>query len=165
MKKKLIIGIVATFMILVITAVAFSYQGWKYQRVQNWDKEKVVSLEGKITDADRPIITMDSNGKEYLVHLGPIGYWQDKGVKLEKGTPVKITGMVADINGKMNVYPQMMTIDGKELKLADENGVPAWAGNGRQNGWKAGNGGNQSHGRHGWQGQGNCRNQTCPCGR
>ena len=76
MKKKLVVGIIATLAVLALTAVAFSQQGW---RMQNWDKEKVVTLEGKITDADRPIVTMDSNGKEYIIHLGPVGYWQDKG--------------------------------------------------------------------------------------
>jgi len=148
MKKKLTIGIIATFTLLVITAVAFSYQGWKHQRVQNWDKEKVVTLEGKITDADRPIITMESDGKEYIVHIGPPAYWQDKEIKIEKDKAVKITGMVVDIDGKMNVYPQVITVNDKELKLSDENGVPVWAGNGR--------GGKSGRGRHGWQDRGNC---------
>ena len=163
MKKKLVVGIIATLAVLALTAVAFSQQGW---RMQNWDKEKVVTLEGKITDADRPIVTMDSNGKEYIIHLGPVGYWQDKGVKIEKDTPIKITGMVVENNGKMNIYPQTVTIEGKELKLADESGVPAWAGNGHRGG-KAGSGWRHGQGRNGWQGRGNCRgfgggNQACP---
>jgi len=149
MKKRLIIGSIVALIVLVTTALAFSYQGW---RIQNWDKSKVVTLEGKITDADRPIITMEADGKEYIVHLGRPAYWIDKGLKLEKGTSVKITGMVLDINGKMNIYPQSIIADSKEFKVSDENGVPVWSGNGREYG----------HGRHGWQGRGNQRDF---CGR
>jgi len=161
MKKKLTIGLVATFVVIVLTSIAFAYPGW---RMQNWDKEKITTLEGKITDADRPIITMESGGKEYILHIGPVGYWQDKGIKVEKGNSVKVTGMVADINGKMNVYPQTLTIEGKELKVADENGVPAWTGTGR--GYRAGYGAGMMKGQRGRHGQGQgCagQNQCGPC--
>jgi hypothetical protein len=161
MKKKLFIGLIATFVIIVLTSIAFAYPGWK---IQNWDKEKVVTLEGKITDADRPII-MESDGKEYILHIGPAGYWQDKGIKTEKGNSAKITGMVVDVNGKMNVYPQTLAIEGKELKVADESGTPAWAGTGR--GYRGGNGAGMmrgQHGRHGMQGQRCARQNQCgPC--
>ena len=162
MKKKLFIGLIATFVVIVLTSIAFAYPGLK---MQNWDKEKIVTLEGKITDADRPIIVMESNGKEYILHLGPVSYWEDKSVKIEKGNSVKITGMVADINGKMNVYPQTLTIEGKELKVADENGTPVWAGTGRGYHGRHGAGMMKGqHGRHGWQG-GRCagNNQCGPC--
>ena len=79
MKKKLFIGLIATFVVIVLTSIAFAYPGLK---MQNWDKEKIVTLEGKITDADRPIITMESGGKEYILHLGPVGYWKDESVKI-----------------------------------------------------------------------------------
>lgn len=156
MKKRLVIGLSIVFIVLAITAIAFSYQGW---RVQNWDKSKVITLEGKITDADRPIITMEANGKEYIIHLGKPSFWKNQDMKIEKGTSIKITGMVLDINGKMNIYPQSVVIGEKEIKVSDENGVPVWAGNG----------GKFRHGKHGWQGQGNGmgfggRNcGACPC--
>ena len=70
MRKKIIIGIIVTLAITALTAVAFSHPAWN--RVQNWDKEKVVTIEGKITDADRPIITMESEGKEYTVQDGDV---------------------------------------------------------------------------------------------
>ena len=162
MKKKLIIGLIATLVVIILASVAFAYPGW---RIRNWDKEKITTLEGKIIDADRLFITMESSGKEYILHLGPIGYWQKKGIKAEKGNSVKVTGMVVGIDGKMNAYPQTLTIEGKELKIADENGVPAWAGTGR--GYHAGYGAEMmrgQHGRHGWQGKGWARqNQHRSC--
>jgi len=154
MRKKIVIGIIVTLAITVLSAVAFSHPAWN--RVQNWDKEKVVTIEGKITDADRPIITMESEGKEYTVHVGPYRYWQDKELTLEKDNAVKITGIITENDGKMDIYPQTMVVGEKEIKLADEDGVPVWAGQGRQGRRGAGMGygmmGRGQHGRHGGRG-------------
>lgn len=142
MKKKLIVGLGVVFVVLIATTLAFSYNGW---RIQNWDKSKVTTIEGKVTFAYGAIINVDAKGKEYIVHLGRPFYWQNQDVKIEKGTSVKITGMTIEIDGKMNMYPQSVVIGQKEIKVADENGIPVWAGNA---GW-AGKGGRFRQGRYG----------------
>ncbi|MFC1718021.1 hypothetical protein ACFL6S_30450, partial [Candidatus Poribacteria bacterium] len=73
-------------------------------------------------------ITMDVDGKEYILHLGPLWYWQEKGCTIEEGQDVKITGAVEEIDGVLHVYPQIIEVDGKSIELTDENGMPVWAG-------------------------------------
>jgi len=163
MKKKLILGIMTVSVIIIIASLALAYPGWK---MQNWDNGKFETLEGKITDADRPIIAMESGGKEYILHLGHFGYLQSKGIKIEKGNSIKITGMIVDINGKINIYPQTLTIEGKELKVANEDGVPEWAGTRCGYGHHGRNGSGMMRGqyRHGWQGRGYAKQNQCgPC--
>ena len=176
MRKKTIAAlIIAAIMVISATAV-FSHQArWDGQkqrgiRKQVWDKDNLVTLEGKITDAERPVITMDADGKEYILHAGPRRYWQEKEYTLEEGQTVKVTGVVAEADGKLNLYPSTIEADGKSIELTDEDGVPVWAGS--KGGRGCGSCGNRpGHGRsgrgnmhggrgrgyghsHGWHGQG-----------
>ena len=87
-----------------------------------------VTLEGKIKDSERPEITMDVEGKEHILHVGPFWYWEEKGYTLEEGQDVKVTGAVAEVDGVLHVYPQTIQVGDESIELADENGLPAWAG-------------------------------------
>ena len=113
---------------------------------------------------------MDADGKEYILHAGPRRYWQEKGYTLEEGQTVKVTGVVAEADGKMNLYPSTIEAEGKSIELTDEDGVPVWAGSkggrgcgpcGNRPGHGGSGRGNMRGGRgrgyghsHGWYGQG-----------
>lgn len=132
MKKKFTLGIIIVIIMMVSTWAAFSYQGRYGSRLKVWDKEKIVTIEGKITDAERPVITMESNGKIYILHAGPYRFWKEKGFELENGQMVRVTGIVEEVNDKLNLYPQKIESEGKTaLVLSDESGTPLWRGQGR----------------------------------
>lgn len=128
MKKKLFTYSIVLAMIVISATIVLSNPSWRGIRPQLWDKDKLVTLEGKITDIYRPLVVMESEGKDYVLRLGPYWYWQEKGYKIEKDKPIKVTGMIVEIDGKQNIFPQKVVIDGKEIVLSDENGIPVWAG-------------------------------------
>jgi len=128
MRKTTILAL-ATAAIMVISAAAvFSHPGWRGGRLLRGEEAELVTLEGKITDAKRPVITLEADGKEYILHLGPIWYWQEKGQTFEEGQAVGITGVVEEVSGVFHVYPHTVKIDGETVELVDEDGVPVWAG-------------------------------------
>lgn len=135
MKKKLFISSIILAIMVISATIALSYPGgWRWTQIQSWDKEKLVTIEGKIKDIYGQLAIIESGDTEYLARLGSYWYWQEKGYKVEKDKLIKVTGMVIEIDGKKNVFPQKVVIDNKEIILSDENGIPVWAGQGRRNG-------------------------------
>jgi hypothetical protein len=138
MRKRTMLAIIIIAAIAVSASAVFSHPGWRGgqrqlgYRHQVWDKDKLVTLEGEITDAERPVITIEADGKEYIFHAGPRWFWQEKEYNLKSGQAAKVTGMVAEVDGKLNLYPSVIETEGKSIVLADENGIPAWAGRGQR---------------------------------
>ncbi len=174
MRKRTMLAIIIIAAIAVSASAVFSQPGWRGGQKQLgyphqvWEKDKLVTLEAEITDAERPLITVEADGKEYILHAGPRWFWQDKGYTLENGQAVKVTGMVAEVDGKLNLYPSVIETEEESIVLADENGVPVWAGRGGRRGQRLGRGqdcydngpgyGWHGHGyRHGRAGRGGYR--------
>lgn len=134
MKKKLFIYSTILFIIAISATMALSNSGWRNPRLQLWDKDKLTTLEGKIKDVYGQIVIVESDGKDYITRLGPYWYWQEKGYKIEKDKSIKVTGMIVEVDGKQNIFPQKVVIDNKEIILSDENGIPVWAGHGGRHG-------------------------------
>ncbi len=134
MKKKLFISSMVVIMVIISATIVLSNPGWGGIRYQLWDKDKLVNLEGKVKDIYGPLVIIESGGKDYVLGTGPYWYWQEKEYKIEKGKSIKVTGMVVEIDGKQNIFPQKIVIDGKEMIFSDENGIPVWAGQGRRYG-------------------------------
>lgn len=156
MKKTSFLILAIVGIITISAAIVYSHPEWRGTRPQEWNKDDMVTLEGTITDAERPIITMEAEGKEYTLRLGPAWYWEDKEVVLEKDKAIKVTGIVDDVDGKLHVYPYTIESDGKTITLADEDGVPSWrGGRGRGFGGRGGYGpGAGMYGRRGMYGHG-----------
>ncbi len=150
MKKKLFVSFVILVVMIISATIALSNPGWRRAQIQSWDKDKLVTIEGKIKDIYGQLAIIESGNTEYLTRLGPYWYWQEKGYKVEKDKYIKVTGMVVEIDGKQNVFPQKVVIDDKEIILSDENGIPVWAGQrghhgrGRQAGFYGYKGGSKS---------------------
>ena len=112
-----------------------------------------VTITGNITEVNHPIAKFKSDdGTVYEIHMGPYWYWLNNGYKLNNESAV-IKGEVKTVNGVNQLFPNEVIQNGATIKLADNNGVPLWAGyknnNGKGYGWK--------------NGKGNCgKCQNCP---
>ncbi len=131
MRRKAILASVIVAIIVISATTVLSRPGWRGNRdncLRKGDGGELVTLVGKIKSPERPEITVNVDGGEYILHPGPIWYWQEKGYTIEKDQDAKITGAVAEVDGVLHIYPQTIEVDGKSIELTDENGVPVWAG-------------------------------------
>lgn len=140
-RKAIASASILVFFILIGSVLA--YPGWRWM---NWDKGKVETFKGKIV-SNWPCVTMQIDGQEYILHVGPLWYWQDKDVKFQKGATIEVVGMVVDVAGVKHIFPQALLMDGKEFKVTDENGIPLWAGYRRGHAMRR-----LGPGMHGWRG-------------
>jgi len=128
MRKITTLAIIVAAIMAISAAAVFSHPGWRGARPWGKAEGEQVTLEGKITDAERPLVKMEAEGKEYIFHPGPFWYWEEKEYTLEKDQSVKVTGVVEEIEGELHLYPYTIEADGKLIELVDEDGVPVWAG-------------------------------------
>lgn len=137
---KLYINI--TIVLMLMSSVLFA------QRNTTTDP---ITVTGSITEVNHPIANFKSDdGTIYQIHMGPYRYWLNNGYTLNNETAT-IKGEVKTVDGVKQLYPNEVIQNGKTIKLADENGVPLWAGNkgnngnGKGYGWKNGNKGNRGN--------------------
>lgn len=108
-------------------------QGRAQDRAEAWDRDEVVTLDGVMTEVERPYATLKSGDASYIVHLGPPWYWDKTGYEVHDGDEVRIEGQVSRDGDELHLYPHSIERGGETLRLADENGVPVWSGRGRTN--------------------------------
>jgi hypothetical protein len=152
MKKTLVLILSIATIIMVSSAIVFSHpERWGSEQ-RGWNEDKLVNLEGKVIDVGRPTAVIRTDDKEYILHLGPFWYRQDKEYPLKEGQTVKITGIVEEIYGRLHIYPRTIESDGK-LLLNNEYGFHGWGGychgyDDHEPGW------HHSGYMHGWGGHG-----------
>ncbi|MCE5278743.1 MAG: PRC-barrel domain-containing protein [Planctomycetaceae bacterium] len=66
------------------------------------------------------------DGKTYIVHLGPAGFVDAKGLNLASGDTVHITGAQADMEGRTVVMATQIRKGDQTLQLRDQQGKPLW---------------------------------------
>lgn len=154
MKK---ITFILSAVLLLAATLTFAQRG-----SMNRGNDNVQTITGTVTDNDRPcgFIKAD-DGKIYKIHFGPVWYWNQNDYALAL-TTASIKGNVKETNGEYDIYPYVITQNGKTMTFADDNGILKWSqgngnGNGKGNCWGRGNGNGNGKG---W-GRGNCGN--CPC--
>ncbi|MCE1163773.1 MAG: hypothetical protein LWX07_00065 [Bacteroidetes bacterium] len=126
--KKLFILAFVLFMASLANAQIASRQ---------WGNDNVQTVTGTITDNQRPSVSLKtSDGTEYVVHLGPVWFWNQSKYMLSLADAT-IKGNVKILDGKNHLYPFTIEQNGTKMVIADDNGVPKWS-NG--NGWGKGNG-------------------------
>jgi hypothetical protein len=142
---------------------------------ERWDRDDVVTLEGRITDVARPFATLQADGGTYRLHLGPQWYWDREGYEITTGDSVEVTGQIAREGDITHLYLHSMRRDGTTYRFATSDGVPLWS-HGRGAGYGAGRGGPGWHHHRGrcagnacdQQGAGpccsDCPGSGCPCG-
>jgi hypothetical protein len=122
---------------LLVTSAAFA------QRANGqWSNENVQTVSGTVTDNQRPGgYLKSSDGKEYILHLGPVWYWNDNNYNLSL-SDATIVGNVKTTNGEYHLYPFTIDQNGNKVVIADDKGVPKWGNNkgkGMRNGYGKGN--------------------------
>ena len=125
-----------SFSILLVTlalgaATLVIAQGRAQGQNEAWDQDEVVTLDGVLSEVERPYATLKSGDVSYTVHLGPPWYWDKTGYEVHAGDEVTINGQISREGDEIHLYPHTIERAGETLRLADENGVPAWSGRGR----------------------------------
>lgn len=116
-------------LVFIASLTAFSQQGRSQGAPERYDNDDVKTISGTVTEVDHPRATLKAaDGKEYQIHLGPYWFWQRHQYTLEKGARVEVKGETEDIKGTTHIYPWQIREGKNVIMLADENGVPEWAG-------------------------------------
>jgi len=152
MKKTSVLALTIAAILIVSAAVVLSHSEWRSTRSQRWDKDNLVTLEGKITDVGRPTATVKVGDEEYILHLGPLWHQEEGEYSFEREQTVKVTGVVDEIYGRLHVYPHTIESEGKSITLVDENGVPH--GDGYCHEYGSSHGWNWRDHMRGWRGHG-----------
>lgn len=66
------------------------------------------------------------------VHLGPAWYMSQNQMIFNPGDAVEVTGSQMQAAGGAILVAKEVTVKGKTLKLRDDQGLPLWRGQGRQ---------------------------------
>ncbi len=148
MKKSnsIIFTIVLLFSLSFLT---FAQSGRKAMSPRAQNRGETVTLKGEITNVISPldryvrlIATFKTNDKEYTVHLGPVRYWNQENLKLEKGK-VEIIGEQEEVEGQWHLYPSKIIQGKNTIALVTDDGFPKWAnmrfGKGRMGYGRCGN--------------------------
>ena len=111
--------------------------GQRYaQKAEPESNGRSVAETGKLADLSGSLDSRDSEWylvteqARWALHLGNISYVESTGIQLRPGAPVKVRGFV---DGE-EVAVVTILIDGQLFAFRTEDGVPLWAGRGRQAG-------------------------------
>jgi hypothetical protein len=89
-------------------------------------------------------ILLKTDKGSIMVHLGPIWYLDQQKFAVKTGDTLEVTGSQVTLNNQPAIIAKNVTVNGKTLKLRDDQGVPVWRGMGR--GSVMGPGGGQGKG-------------------
>jgi hypothetical protein len=166
MKRRLSILLVLVALGAATLVIA---QGRSQELAEAWDTDEIVTLDGVMTKVDRPYASLQSGVASYVVHLGPLWFWEKAGHEIHVGDRVTIHGQSSRHGDEFHLYPHTIERAGVTIRLADEDGVPVWSGRARADGnapppsacRERGDGCCNGHarcaGRHGHRHHGRCR--------
>jgi hypothetical protein len=120
-------------------------RGWgagdSYNRMYN--PKTVETLSGEVVSVDKFTpnkrmsygvhFTLKTEKATIPVHMGPGWYVEKQGVSIAAGDKVEVTGSRITYQGKPAIIAAEVKKGDQVLKLRDAAGIPAWAGQGRQN--------------------------------
>lgn len=145
-KKSLTLLATLVMMLLVSTAFAAPWKGWRgsggwgmgspYQRM--YDPARVETVAGEVVGVDKVTPTkgmqhgihlqLKSATETVSVHLGPSWYIERLDTRIEKGDRIEVKGSRVTVAGKPALIAAEVKKGAALLKLRDESGIPAWAG-------------------------------------
>jgi hypothetical protein len=101
-----------------------------------YNSQTVSTFKGQIVSVQRynfvnkpaPYIQfiLHTEGKDYTILAGPEWYVSSQGMILVTGEKIEVEGSLITINGKEIVLAQVLKKEGSVLKLRDKNGTPIW---------------------------------------
>jgi len=147
--KRTISILLASILMLSMSTVIMAQSERRAMSPSAQKMGETVTLKGEITNVISPlyryvrlIATFKTNDKEYTVHLGPIRYWNQENLKLEKGKVV-IIGEQEEIEGQWHLYPSKIIQGKNTIGLVTDDGFTKWAnmrfGKGRMGNRRGGN--------------------------
>ena len=80
MRRNTVIALIVTAILVVSATAVLSHPGWRGgqgnrgYRAQVWDKDKLVTLEGEVTDADRPVVKITAEDRIPTADIDQITY-------------------------------------------------------------------------------------------
>ena len=66
-----------------------------------------------------------------MIHLGPTWYLDQQKFAVKVGDKIEVTGSQVTLNNQPAIIARDVTMQGRVLKLRDDQGIPAWRGMGR----------------------------------
>jgi sporulation protein YlmC with PRC-barrel domain len=105
------------------------YKGFNFKNTE--------TIRGKVTEVQAPagaegvVLLVQETGKDKAckVHVAPARFISTQGVTLDAGDDVTLKGTKGMLNGEEIIVLKEISIDGKTIKLRDDNGHPVWAAN------------------------------------
>lgn len=104
----------------------------------SYDRDTVTTIRGSVTSvAMVPArggrtggwhATLDSEGRQTDVHLGPSWFLDKLGLGLAKGEAIEVTGSLVEQANAPVLIAREVKWAGRAFTLRDERGVPAWSG-------------------------------------
>jgi hypothetical protein len=145
---KKILMLLAVFMLVGVLAAGVQAQpqekspaseAWPMGRMYN--PKTVTTLEGTIESIEkvtagrmdlpaRVLIKMKSGQEIVTIYLGPEWYLEKQEAKLFPGDPIKVRGSKISLDNQAVILPNEVTKGNKVMKFWDDQGMPAWRGQG-----------------------------------
>jgi hypothetical protein len=75
-------------------------------------------------------LTLKTDQGSLMVHLGPGWYLDEQKFAVKAGDTLEATGSRVTLNNQPALIAREVKVNGKTLKLRDEQGLPAWRGMG-----------------------------------
>ena len=107
-----------------------------------YDPKTVESLSGEVVSVQKVHGAQGGRGygvhlmlkgdkEDIAVHLGPSWYLDKHGLRIAPGDRIEVRGSRITFQGKPAIIAAEVKKGDQSLKLRDDNGLPAWRGQGR----------------------------------
>ena len=97
-----------------------------------YDPATVMTLRGTavaVTNLSGGVhVTLQADGRETDVHLGPSWFVENAGVQIAKGDSIEVTGSAGESDGGAILIAREVKKGAQTVRLRDEQGVPDWSG-------------------------------------
>ena len=131
MKVKALLLVVALAVVTAVAQRGMGPGGMGQGRGFKYDPSAETKLTGTIEEiktigacATHVVVKTDAGNTD--VALGPSKFLKDKGLELNKGDQVEVTGVKATMRRGDIFITRQITVAGTTVNLRDEKGRPAW---------------------------------------
>jgi hypothetical protein len=133
---------VGLFILMLATSVGFAQAGpGQGQRGRRYDPSTETTMKGTVAAVTQQAgrngwngthLTLKTDDTAIQVHVGPSAYLEQQHFTFANGDQIEVTGSKVKMGGQDVLIAREIKKDGKVLKLRDAQGIPLWAGRGRQ---------------------------------
>lgn len=146
--------VLAFFMTICLASPSFAQGGMRRGGGQGWggrmyDPKTVETVSGDVVSVEEihgqgwgqgrggrgaygVHLTLKSDKEEIAVHLGPSWYLDKHGMRIAPGNRIEVRGSRITFQGKPTIIAAEVKKGDQSLKLRDDDGLPAWRGQGRR---------------------------------